>query len=258
MKQTFLALIFFIFIGSCTTKKDLIYIEDHEKYFTSVIDSNLLENKIQVGDVLKIEVKTIVPEASIPYNSIVDLSSTAQNLDVLQLQGYLVDNSFMIKFPVLGSISTEHLNFLQLEMKIREMLLKGGHLSNAVVNVRRLNSKFTILGEVRNPGTFTYFDEKINIFQALGFAGDLTIFGKRNNIILIREIDGLRKIFDIKLTSSDLLNKQYYYIKTNDVIIVKPNYSKVKSSGFIGSASSIASISSLLVSLTLLILNNMK
>ena len=135
------------------------------------------------------------------------------------------------------------------------MLLKDGHLSNAVVKVRRLNSKFTILGEVRNPGTFSYFDEKINIFQALGYAGDLTINGKRQEITLIREINGLKKVFEIELTSSNLLDKPYYYLKSNDVIIIKPNFSKIKSAGFIGSASSIASISSLLVSLTLLILN---
>ena len=118
-----------------------------------------------------------------------------------------------------------------------------------------VNSKFTVLGEVRNPGTFSYYDRNLNIFQALGYAGDITITGKRKNITLIREENGMRKVYDISLSKSELLNKPYYLIKNNDVIMVKPNFSKVKSAGFIGSPASIASVASLLLSVTLLILN---
>ena len=119
-----------------------------------------------------------------------------------------------------------------------------------------MNFKFTVIGEVKFPGTFSFLDENINIFQALGYAGDLTINGKRKNITLLRDNKGTQKIYDINLTKSDIINKPYFYIKNNDVIIIEPNFSKVKSAGFIGSPASIASISSLLLSVTLLLINN--
>ena len=145
--------------------------------------------------------------------------------------------------------------FLPLK-KITQLLLEGKHLTNPIVKISVINSKFTVLGEVKLPGTFSNFDENLNIFQALGYAGDLTIFGKRKDITLIREENDLRKIYKVDLTKSNIFLEPYYLIKKNDVIIVNPNYSQVKSAGFIGSASSIASISSLLLSITLLIITN--
>ena len=161
----------------------------------------------------------------------------------------------MIKYQVLGEISVKDLSINQLENKITQLLVEGGHLTNPIVKIRRLNSKFTVLGEVSSPGTFSYFDGKLNLFQALGYAGDLTILGKRKDLTIIREENGLRKIHKIDLTNLNVFLEPCYQIKNNDVIIVKPNYSKVKSAGFIGSSSSIASISSLLLSITLLIIN---
>jgi polysaccharide export outer membrane protein len=155
----------------------------------------------------------------------------------------------------LGDISVENLSENKLAERIKKLLVDGEHLTNPHVKVRRVNSKFTVLGEVRNPGTFSYYDRNLNIFQALGYAGDITISGKRKNITLIREENGMRKVYDISLSKSELLNKPYYLIKNNDVIMVKPNFSKVKSAGFIGSPASIASVASLLLSVTLLILN---
>ena len=118
-----------------------------------------------------------------------------------------------------------------------------------------MNSKFTVLGEVKNPGTFSYTDKNLNFFQAIGYAGDLTIDGKRNNIKLIREKDGVKTISIIKLNDVDFINSSHYNIKNNDVIIVDQSFSKVKSAGFIGNPSSISSIASLLLSITLLITN---
>ena len=152
-------------------------------------------------------------------------------------------------------ISVKEMSTSQLEERINQLLLEGGHLTNSTVKARRVNSKFTILGEVKQPGTFSYFDENINLFQALGYAGDLTINGSRKNITLIREENGVRVVYKIALTNSNLLDKPYYQIKNNDVIIIEPNFSKIKSAGFIGSPASIASISSILLSITLLILN---
>ncbi|MAC40440.1 MAG: ligand-binding protein [Pelagibacterales bacterium] len=257
-KKLFIYIFFSFLLFSCSSKKQTVYLNDIEisdkSFNKNILNSSYLENKIEIGDILKIEVKSLVPEASIPYNISVK-NSSLNTIELIRLQGYLVDNSGFINFPVLGLIKADSLNLFDLQHKITSLLLAGNHLINPSVQIRRLNSKFTILGEVRNPGTFNYFDEKLNLFQALGYAGDLTIDGKRKNISLIREVNGIRSVYKIKITSSDFLKTSTYYIKNNDIIIVNPTFSKIKSAGFIGSASSISSIASLILSITLLIIN---
>ena len=249
-------LVAFVF-ASCSTKNQLVYLKDSDKHNTfSKLDYSSLNNNIEVGDILKIDIQTIVPEAAIPYNKITSNKVQSQNLDLLKLDGFLVDDFKMINYPVLGKISVEGLSENQLESKITQLLLDGNHLTNPTVKVRRVNSKFTVLGEVRSPGTYSYYDKNLNIFQALGYAGDLTIDGKRKDIKLVREENGNREIYKIELTEAELLNSPFFYIKNNDVLIVNPSFSKVKSAGFIGSPASVASIASLLLSITLLLTNN--
>lgn len=255
MKIQVYLLFILLFFFSCTSKKSIVYLSDVNNNHFSVIAHADSKNNIESGDILNISVQTIVAEAAIPYNKISINKNQSQNLDILKLEGYLVDEFNMINLPVLGKLSVLNQTINQIEKKITQILVDDGHLSNPIVKVRRINSKFTVLGEVKIAGTFNYFDESLNIFQALGYAGDLNINGKRNEITLIREENGLRKVFEISLTKSDIINKPYYNIKNNDIIIVKPNYSKVKSAGFIGSPTSIASLSSLLLSITLLIIN---
>jgi polysaccharide export outer membrane protein len=231
----------------------LIYLQDLKSISVSIVKTQ--QSKIQIGDVLKIDVNTLVPEASLPYNYKNDENILTSSFDILKLNGYLVDDDFCINFPIIGSVNVNDLSFSELEGKIFNLLVDGNHLTNPIINVRRLNSKFTILGEVLNPGTFPYSDEKLNIFQALGYAGDLTIDGQRKNITFIREENGVRNVWKISLTDSNILQQPYFNIKNNDVIIVNPTFNKVKSAGFIGRPESIASISSLLLSITLLIIN---
>ena len=254
MKNLFLIIFASFFLASCSTNNQLIYVQDADHNDFNKVDYSNLKNNIEQGDILKIDVQTIFPEAALAYNTTI-LNNSISNLELLKLEGYLIDESMIINYPVLGEVSVKDLSLNQLENKITQLLLEGGHLTNHIVKIKRLNSKFTILGQVNNPGTFHNVDEKLNILQALGYAGDLTIEGKRKDITLIREKNGLRKIYKIDLTNSDLLSKAHYQIRNNDVIIVNPNYSKVKSAGFIGSSQSIASISSLLLSITLLIIN---
>ena len=255
MKYLCLTIVAAFILASCSTKSELVYLKGSDKNLFNKVDYSTLNNNIEPGDILHIDVQTIVPEAAMPYNKTNVNQVSTQNFDILKLEGYLVDEFKMINYPVLGEISVEALSVNQLEKRITKLLLEGGHLTNLTVKIRRVNSKFTVLGEVRHPGTFSYFDENLNIFQALGYSGDLTIEGKRKDITMIREENGLRKIYKIDLTKSNILLEPYYQIRNNDVIIIDPNYSKIKSAGFIGSSSSIASISSLLLSVTLLIIN---
>ena len=238
----------FFLLSSCSSNKNVVYLQDYQKNKFPKVNYSNLKDKIEVGDILKIDVNTVIPEASLPYTS-----NESESKEILN--GYLVTNDFEISFPLLGNISVINHDPQELSEKIKNLLVNGGHLTNPHVNVRKVNSKFTVLGEVRNPGTFSFYESKLTVFQALGFAGDLLITGKRNEIKLIRHENGLKKIYSFSLTSSDILNKPYYYIKNNDVIIIKPNYSQVKSAGFVGSPTSIASLASILLSITLLIIN---
>ena len=257
MKYLCITIIVSFIFSSCSTKSELVYLKGAEKHtdWVDKVDYSTLNDVIQSGDILNINVQTAFQEAARPYNNSNNNETATQNFDILKLEGYLVDEFNMINYQILGEISVKDLSINQLENKITQLLLEGGHLTNHTVKIRRLNSKFTVLGEVRNPGTFSYIDEKLNLFQALGYAGDLTIVGKRKDITIIREENGLRKINKIDLTELNVLSGSYYQIKNNDVVIVNPNFSKVKSAGFIGSPTSIASISSLLLSITLLIIN---
>lgn len=259
MKTLYFKLFIFItlvnlILSSCSSNNQLVYLKDSIKNDVYKIDSSIFNDNIEIGDVLKIDVQTIIPEAAIPYNFLAN-PNAATNINLLNVEGYVVDKNKIINYPVLGNISVENLSENQLSERITKLLVDGGHLTDPHVKVRRVNSKFTVLGEVRNPGTFSYFDRSLNIFQAIGYAGDINIYGKRKNITLIREENGLRKIYKVSLSTSELLTKPYYLIRNNDIIMIEPNFSKVKSAGFIGSPASIASVASILLSITLLIIN---
>ena len=254
MRMLMFIIVSFLIISSCTSKKDITYINEVDSFNITDINKQKIAYTIQADDILSIEIHSIIPEAAIIYNRISQKSGVVSNINLLQLEGYLVSSDYTINFPVLGLLKVEG-TILELEKKIAKLLLDGGHLVSPTVTVRLLNGKFTVLGEVARPGTFTFIEKNLSLLQALGYAGDLTINGKRKNITLIREVNGIRSTRKLDLTSKDILDNPSYYIRNNDVIIVNPNYSRIKSAGFIGSPQTIASISSLLLSITLLIIN---
>jgi polysaccharide export outer membrane protein len=254
MKKIILIAVCLLTLFACTSKRNITYLNGVDKYTNTDIRKQKIPYTIQEDDVLRIEIRSMVPEAAIVYNRIPQNTNISTNLNLLQLEGYPVSSAYTINFPVLGKLEVKG-STLELENKIAKLLLDGGHLVSPTVSVRLLNSKFTVLGEVTKAGTYTFLDRNLTLLQALGYAGDLTIDGKRKNITLIREINGIRSVKKLDITSKDILNNSAYYIMNNDVIIVNPNYNRIKSAGFIGSPQSIASISSILLSITLLIIN---
>ncbi|MCH1436500.1 MAG: polysaccharide export protein [Flavobacteriales bacterium] len=250
-----LNLIYLLTLSSCSTKKQINYFQDAEN--TPPRSITKPDYKLQPNDILKIDVYSSDMQAALPYNKPGAFNNQVANatLQSLQLDGYMVDDYYNIKFPVIGEISVKNKSLKKLEENITILLDTGGHLREPIVSIRLLNARFTVLGEVRSPGTFSFFDNNLSILQALGYSGGITIDGVRNEIILIREIDDKRTIQTIDLTDAKSLDISTYYIRPNDVIIIPPNYRKVKSAGFIGNPSSIASISSLLLSITLLLIN---
>ena len=229
--------------------------QDLDSYAPLALSYN--NNEIQIDDVLKITVGALMPEAAIPYNKNFGEIQQNNSLELMILEGYLVSQDKTINFPVLGKLSVANKTIVDLEKDLKERLESGGYLIDPIVTVRLLNAKVTILGEVNSPGTYTFTENNISFLQALGLAGDLTINGNRTDIILIRNVDGMQSTSHINLTSADWLSSSYQNIKSNDVIVVNPNGSKIKSSAFFGNASSFVAIASLLIS-TVILINSFK
>ena len=137
-----------------------------------------------------------------------------------QVMGYLVESDGMIKLPYLNKVKAEGLTRLQLEDFITDKM--KDYTKNPVVNVRFLNYRVTVIGAVRSPGSFSIPTERITVLEAVGLAGDLTVFGKRENVLVIREVNGERTFAWLNLSSKELLNSPYYYLRTNDIVYVEP------------------------------------
>jgi polysaccharide export outer membrane protein len=251
MKVKILGLFLLVVLQSCKTKKDLLYIQDINAYNNTEV--TYTNPTLQPNDILKITVGALVPETAIPYNRIAPTVVQANTPEMMRLEGYLVSLEQTISFPILGEVSVANKTIRELEKDLINRLESGGHLVNPSVNVRLLNAKVTILGEVNRPGTYTFTENNINLLQAFGLAGDLTINGERDDVVLIREIDGVRTIAHFDLTKSDWLDSPYYLIKPNDVIMVNPNGAKVKTAGYIGNISTLLAVTSLLVTTIILI-----
>lgn len=240
-----------LIIYSCVSKKQILYMQDiNEKYISEVTLSNYT---LQKNDILKIDVTSLETKASIPYNKVSAAGMVGNSVDLMQLTGYLVSSNKTINFPVLGLISVADKTLEDLENDLKNRLENEGHLINPIVSVRLLNAKVTILGEVKSPGTYTFTEKNISLLQAIGLAGDLTIDGNRNDIILIRESDGERTTTKLDITSASFLNSSFQNIQPNDVIIVNQNSKKISSAGLVGNISTVLSIASILLSTIILI-----
>jgi polysaccharide biosynthesis/export protein len=246
-----LTMLLLLFFCSCVSKKEVLYLQNIQAYDNIEIISS--ENKLQENDILKIDVSSLEINASIPYNKVSSSGLVANSLQLMQLNGYLVSDSKTINFPVLGEISVEGKTPHELQKYLKKRLESEGHLLNPSVNIRLLNAKVTVLGEVNNPGTYTFTEKNISLLQALGLAGDLTIDGNRQDILVIRESEGKKIHTKLNLTSGSFLSTAFQNIKPNDVIIVNPNSKKVKSAGLLGNISTALSIASILLSTIILI-----
>jgi polysaccharide export outer membrane protein len=251
MRKILIIGVLFLILSSCASKKEILYLQDSAKYNETALNYSI--PKIQPNDILKIEIGALIQESAIPYNKSKAAIGGGQSIELLQLEGYLVSEAQTINFPVLGLVSTKDRTIKELEEELKKELEGGGHLKEPSVNIRLLNAKVTILGEVNSPGVYNFTEQNITLLQALGYASDLTINGKREDVKLIRESNGNRTITHIDLTSSEFLDSEFYLIKPNDVIIVNPNAPKVKSAGFVGNTATVISVISILLTTVVLI-----
>lgn len=250
LKKILLSLaVFFMFI-SCTSKKDILYYQDLKDKTQASI--NYVSNEIQINDILYIKIDALVPDSTKPFN--LDINpTTALNIETLKVQGYLVSQEGTIVFPVLGTLKVVGKSTIELQQMFVKMLDDNGYLKDANVNVRVINSKVTVLGEVRNPGTYSFEEQNISLNQAIGYAGDLTINGIRKDVLLIRENNGTRTYIKLDLTSSNWFTSPYYYVKQNDVIIVNPNGAKIMTSGYLANVGNVLGIMSFALTLFIIL-----
>ncbi len=220
-----------LLISSCKTPIDVAYFQnanDKEK----VNSINSFEPSFKVDDVISISVSAADMDTARPFNLSQGFSSSGQGETTVsqssQSPSYLIDFDGNIEFPVLGELKVLGLTRIQVKEMIREKL--KSYINDPIVTVRLNNFKITVLGEVRNPGSFSIPNERITVIEALGLAGDLSIKGKRTNVTVIRE-NGKQKTFHkIDLTSKEIFSSAGYYLTQNDVVYVEPNESKIRES----------------------------
>lgn len=214
---------------------------------------------IQPNDVLRITVSALNPETAEIFNQ--------QNAGgggggggmgggMLALTGYLVSPDYTINFPILGKISVKNMTTNKLAENITKRLVDGSLLKNPTVDVRLVNAKFTVIGEASGAQTINFSEQNITLIQALGMAGGLDIKTIRKDVKILREEKGIRQVTNVDLTQTNWMNGPYYFIKPNDVIVVKPNNPAVKQAGFITNPSSLIGILGALSGLIFLILSN--
>lgn len=251
IKKPVSIIICYLFVTSCVSRKEIVYFQGIEQLSKSQV-RNLENNlEIQPDDVLTIRVSAPEPEAAIPFNLTKTIGSQMAMNGNVELETYLVSNEGTIEFPVIGTVEVKGLTNNQLAEKLK--VIVGDYVKDPIVNVRILNFQISVMGEVNRPGTFDIEDDHITLTKALAMAGDLTIFGKRKNILIMGEEDGKKTYAYLDLTDANIANSPHYNLRQNDVVYVEPIGTKRQSAGSTGIASTYLSIVSVLASLIILI-----
>ena len=231
-RNVFTCLITIFLLASCQSYKKVPYLQDVEVVEQTAQQENLYDAKIMPKDLLTIVVSCTSPELAVPFNLTVasPVSVATGNTQLTTqpvLQPYLVDNEGKINFPVLGELKVGGLTKKEAEQLIIEKL-KPYIKETPIVTVRMVNYKISVLGEVARPGTFTINNEKVNLLEALAMAGDMTVWGLRDNVKLIREgADGKQQIITLDLNSAETILSPYYWLQQNDIVYVTPNLSLI-------------------------------
>jgi len=237
-----------IALFSCVSRKKIVYMQGIENA-KSYDNSTNYEAIIQPDDVLSIIVSSDSPEIAAPFNLPEIQSNEA---DYKGLKTYLVDNTGYIDYPVLGKIKLGGLTRTEANNKMVAAISE--YIRKPIVNLRIANFKVSVIGEVAKPGSYNVVGERVTILEALGMAGDLTIYGKRENVLVIRDKEGKKTYTRIDLTNADLLNSPFYYLSQNDVIFVEQNQTRLNSSVLGQDAYVFISSLSLLVTLSIFLL----
>ncbi|MDC2615353.1 MULTISPECIES: polysaccharide biosynthesis/export family protein [Bacteroides] len=251
-------------LTACQSYKKVPYFQNVEVVNEAEQQEKLYDAKIMPKDLLTIVVSCTNPELAIPFNLTVAsnagiaVSTSSYVTTQPVLQPYLVDNEGNINFPVLGELKLGGLTKREAEQLIIDKL-KPYMKETPIVTVRMVNYKISVIGEVTRPGTFTISNEKVNLLEALAMAGDMTVYGLRDNVKLIREdANGKQQIMTLDLNKAETILSPYYWLQQNDIVYVTPNKAKARNSDVGNSTSLWFSATSILVSIVSLLVNILK
>ena len=237
---------------SCATKDDVVYFNGVNSSDNSIgLDS--YSPTYHIDDELVIIVNALDAEAAKPFNK----TSVSVSTDMLDARGreriqtYRVDSEGQIEFPVLGKIKIAGLNREQATLMLQEKL--SDYIKNPIVDIETVNYRITVLGEVARPGTYTATNERITLVEAISLAGDMTIYGERENVLVIQDYDGKKTYTRVNLKSTDLFQSPVYYLSQNDVVYVEPNKTRAKNSAIGAQTGVLLSAIGLLVSVAALV-----
>jgi len=248
---TLLVLSFLFF--SCASKKDVIYFQDSSELDLTKIDKEF-QPIIEVNDILYVTLSSVNQEVLEPFLRVkqYQLTNTVYSSNP-GLSGYLVNVDGNISFPIIGDVEVEGHTRQFIEDYLKTEITK--YVKDVVVDVRIMNFKVTVIGEVKNPGVYQIVDERVTLTEALALAGDLTVDANRHAITIIREENDVQKVTKIDLTTSDLYNSPFYFLKQNDLVYVEPSKKGVVKTGFVSDISILLSIVTVILSATILITN---
>lgn len=234
-----------LFLTSCTTKKEIIYFQN-AKNFETIVDTETFKAKLKIGDIISVYVSTIDPTVTRPYNLVIQSGNSGQLID------YLIDVEGNIDYPVLGKVKLVGLTVEEAKELFKKKFSEGQLLKDPVIMIRVLNFRVTIAGEVASPGVYSVSGERISILEALGMAGDLTIKGRRDNVLVVRDFNGTKTYTRVDLTNKEVFNSPVYYLTQNDYIYVEPNNSSISSASGDSRVSTIISITSFILTTALI------
>lgn len=252
MSKAIFAVLSLFLLSSCVSKKRIVYFQNPGSSATDVNYHPHLEK----DDLLMIIVSSSDFEAAANFNLpiisvMANAKGTADASSQLQYQTYLIDNAGFIQFPILGALKVGGLTRDEAVALLTTKL--KGYIKDPAVNLRVVNYKVSVLGEVTRPGTFNVVSERITLLEALGLAGDMTIYGKRENVVVVREVNGKVTYNVVNLTKADFVNSPYYYLSQNDVVYVEPNKTRINSAAVGPNASLWLGAGSILIALVALL-----
>lgn len=249
----------FLFLFSCKPREEVVYYQNIDKLGSNE-KSNSYEIKIQPDDLLMIIVSADDPETAIPFNLSSVSVPSSNNVLVSRgqetMQSYLVDVAGTIDFPILGKLKLGGLTRTEAVQLLENRISK--YIKNPIINLRLVNFKVSIQGEVTMPGTYPVNSNRITLIEAISMAKDLTIYGRRDNILIIREVDGVKSYNRVDITKADFINSPFYYLVQNDVVYVEPNKVRINGGAVGSNTGVIISITSLLITLITLIVTAKK
>lgn len=253
LKKT-ISFLFVLLLFSCASRKDSIYYQNIDS-LPAQEKQNSYEIKIQPDDLLLIIVSADDPETAIPFNlstiSVPSVGTLNAAQGQLTIQSYLVDASGTIDFPVLGKLKVGGLSRTEVMQLLESKIAK--YIKNPIINLRLMNFKVSVQGEVTMPGTYPVSSDRVTLIEAISMAKDLTIYGKRDNILIIRELNGIKSYNRVDITKADFIHSPFYYLAQNDVVYVEPNKTKINGAAVGANTGVIISVTSLLITLVTLI-----